>query len=351
MKIIKTVGRNLALGIIPLALLQACGNGSTTSEQASAVTQALASVKQLPSGIVVSLPNGIEGEAKSIRLQVVSDKIIHVTSIAHDNFDSVVGSLMVLDEAENPSSPFELIKQTDQVLVKTSQVTAQVSLIDGKVSFKNAQGETVLSEAARSFSEVTEDPITPDADSYAVRQQWNKGTDEGFFGLGQHQNNQVNYAGENVELTTFNLEITIPFIVSTRNYGVLWNNASVTNYGDPEKSHALSEDFTLYDADGNKGGLTAKYYDGDKLLLTRVDKDVDYQFYSNNTNYLNPFPEELAEVKSPRVVWEGHIEPKTTGTHKFRMYSSGYAKLNIGGERLIRSLAHGLEPLVSQYPS
>lgn len=344
MNIIKTVGRNLALGIIPLALLQACGDGSTTNEQLSAATQALASVKQLPSGIVVSLPNSIEGEAKNIRLQVVSDNIIHVTSIAHDNFDSVVGSLMVLDEAENPSAPFELVKQTDQVLVKTSQVTAQVSLIDGKVSFKNAQGETVLSEAARSFSEVTEDPITPDADSYAVRQQWNKGTDEGFFGLGQHQNNQVNYAGENVELTTFNLEITIPFIVSTRNYGVLWNNASVTNYGDPEKSHALSEDFTLYDADGNKGGLTAKYYDGDKLILTRVDKDVDYQFYSNNTNYLNPFPEELADVKSPRVVWEGHIVPKTTGTHKFRMYSSGYAKLNIGGEDLLDRWRMGWNP-------
>ncbi|MGL1958454.1 MAG: DUF5110 domain-containing protein [Colwellia sp.] len=346
MTIIKKVGRNLALGIIPLALLQACGNESAKAptEPVSAVTQALATVQQLPNGIVVTLADSAANDAKNIRLQVVSDKVIHVTSIAHDDFSSVVGSLMVLDEAENASAPFKLIQQADKVLVKTSQITAQVSLTDGKVSFQNAQGETVLTEAARSFSEVTEDPVTPDADSYAVRQQWNKGTDEGFFGLGQHQNNQVNYAGENVELTTYNLEITIPFIVSTRNYGVLWNNASVTNYGDPEKSHALSEDFTLYDADGKKGGLTAKYYDGEKLLLTRVEKDVDYQFYSNNTNYLNPFPKELVDVKSPRVVWEGQIEAKTSGTHKFRMYSSGYAKLSLGGEALLDRWRMGWNP-------
>lgn len=337
MTIMKTVGRNLALGIIPLALLQACGNDSTNTptEPTSAVTQALATVQQLPNGIVVSLADSLKGQAKNIRLQVVSDKVMHVTSIAHDDFSRVVNSLMVVDAAENASAPFELVQQADKVLVKTAQVTAQVSLIDGKVSFINNKGEMVLSEAERSFSAVTEDPITPDADSYAIRQQWNKGTDEGFFGLGQHQNNQVNYAGENVELTTYNLEITIPFIVSTRNYGVLWNNASVTNYGDPENSKALNEDFILYDADGNQGGLTAKYYDGDKLVLTRVDKDVDYQFYANNSVREKPFPKELAEVKNPRVVWQGKIQAKTTGTHKFRMYSSGYAKLAIGGEALL----------------
>jgi len=337
MKVIKTVGRNLALGMIPLVLLQACGNdinNSSTAPSTGAIA-ALASVKELPNGVVVSLASSAVGEAKNIRLQVVSDKIIHITSIAHDDFNSVVDSLMVLDSAANSSTSFKLVKKADSIVIKTSVLSAHVSLLDGKVSFKNPQGETLLSEATRRFSDVTEDPITPDADSYAVRQQWNKGSDEGFFGLGQHQNNQVNYAGENVELTTYNLKITIPFIVSTRNYGVLWNNASVTNFGDPDKSQPLSTDFTLYDAQGKKGGLTANYYDGEKLLLSRVEADVDYQFYSDNTNRVNPFPKELGAVKEPRVVWQGQLEAKTSGVHKFRMYSSGYAKLNIGGKDLL----------------
>ncbi len=109
----------------------------------------------------------------------------------------------------------------------------------------------------------------------------------------------------------------------------------MTQFGDPKKSQPLSKDLILYDAQGNKGGLTANYYDGDKLLLTRVEKDVDYQFYANNSERENPFPEELAKVKEPRIVWQGYIEAQSTGMHKFRMYSSGYAKLNIDGKALL----------------
>lgn len=336
MKVFKSASRNFAISLLPLALLQACNDEvSQTAQHAPASQQSLASVKQLANGVIVSLTQQASQQAKNVRLQVINDKVIRVTSIPHDNFLALSKSIMLADNALSTTTAFSTERQNDKLFVKTAKVTAVVSLVDGKVSFINDKGETVLSEAQRSFNEVTEDPITPDADSYAVRQQWNKGTDEGFFGLGQHQNNQVNYAGENVELTTYNLEISIPFVVSSRNYGVLWDNSSVTQFGDPKKSQPLSKDLILYDAQGNKGGLTANYYDGDKLLLTRVEKDVDYQFYANNSERENPFPEELAKVKEPRIVWQGYIEAQSTGMHKFRMYSSGYAKLNIDGKALL----------------
>ena len=66
------------------------------------------------------------------------------------------------------------------------------------------------------------------------RQQFNRGTDEGFYGLGQHQNRQMNYNGEDVELAQHNMDVAIPFVVSTRNYGLLWDNNSITRFGDPE---------------------------------------------------------------------------------------------------------------------
>ena len=47
----------------------------------------------------------------------------------------------------------------------------------------------------------------------AVRQRFNRGTDEGFYGLGQHQNRQMNYNGEDVELAQHNMDIGIPFVV------------------------------------------------------------------------------------------------------------------------------------------
>ncbi len=65
-----------------------------------------------------------------------------------------------------------------------------------------------------------------------ISQQFNRGTDEGFYGLGQHQNGQMNYNGEDVLLSQHNMDVAIPFVVSTLNYGLLWDNNSVTRFGE-----------------------------------------------------------------------------------------------------------------------
>ena len=66
-----------------------------------------------------------------------------------------------------------------------------------------------------------------------VSQQFNRGTDEGLYGLGQHQNAQMDYNGEDVELAQHNMDIAIPFLVSTRDYGLLWDNDGISRFGNP----------------------------------------------------------------------------------------------------------------------
>ena len=337
MRFTSHIGSCLVVGLLPLALLQGCeqntqANADTKSPVAS---QMLGHVSQFDNGVIIHFDKALPSGARALRLAVIDEDIVRVTAMTSDNFSALPHSIMLAKNAQQKQAKFTTEQDANLFKVKTAKVTAEVSLIDGKVSFINAKGETVLSEASRDFSAVTADPITPDDDAYAIRQQWNKNTDEGFFGLGQQQDGHINYAGENVELTTYNLEIAIPFVVSTRNYGVLWDNNSVTQFGDPKKAHSLEQDFTLYDADGKKGGLTAEYYDGDKLLLTRVENNVDYQFLANNSVREHAFPEELGDVNAPKVVWKGYIEPNKSGVHKFKMYSSGYAKLSINNDELL----------------
>lgn len=329
MKTKHSLGLKFALAAIPLAFLQACGPSSTEKNTAASAVKQLASFQTTEHGVLI---NPVNQQTKLLRLEVMSDAIIRVTALPHDKLTSLTDSLVV---TASPVGNFTVEQQGEQVLVKTSQVTAVASLIDGSVNFIDKNGKVTLSEATRAFAPVSKDPVSPAPDSYAVRQQWNKGTEEGFFGLGQHQNGQVNYAGENVELTTHNLEISIPMVVSTNNYGVLWDNASITEFGDPQGSHPFFNDFDLFDADGKPGGLTAHYYDGDKLLLTRVEKGPNYQYLANNNVREFPFPEELGEVNQPRIVWEGSISTDKTGVHKFKMYNSGYGKLTIGGKQLL----------------
>jgi alpha-D-xyloside xylohydrolase len=50
---------------------------------------------------------------------------------------------------------------------------------------------------------------------------------EKIFGLGQHQHGRLDQKGCVIELIQRNAEITIPFLVSSRGYGFLWNNPAI----------------------------------------------------------------------------------------------------------------------------
>jgi len=326
MKKTKTYARPImALALFPW--LYACDGGQEQSMQTHA---SHASWQQTKDGAVVTLA---DGDFKKVRLQVIEEDIIRVTATPQQDFSNLPDTLMVV--AEPQKTEFSVSENGNTLVLKTAEISAEVSLQTGAVAFKDADGETLLSEAGRSLAPVIGEPGPVDADSYSVRQRFQRLPEEAFYGLGQQQDGRVNYAGENIELTTYNLEITIPYLVSSRNYGLLWNNTGISRLGDPQPPQPLSAEFELYDAEGNKGGLTARYYDGDELKLTRTEADLNYQFFSHGSVREFPLPEEVADAKDLRIEWSGSIEPKHSGEHEFKMYSSGYATLSLNGEELL----------------
>lgn len=275
-------------------------------------------------GVVVTPASG---PAKTVRLQVMSDRAIRVTASPTETI-SVPPSLQVI--ATPRTSGFTVEQVGGKVVLKAGKATAEVALATGAVSFKDAAGKTVLTEQARSNFK----PLTIDGKGfYAVSQRFNPNTDEGFYGLGQHQNGQMNYNGQDVELAQYNRAIAIPFVLSTRNYGVLWDNNGISRFGDPTPYALASRDLKIFDASGKPGGFTAKYYINGELKLTRVEPDIDYQ-------YLDDLPKWPAELTGPdkkplrgaKVVWEGSVEGGVSGLQKFKLYSSSYAKLWIDGQ-------------------
>ena len=278
-------------------------------------------------GVVVTPASG---PAKKVRLQVMSDRVIHVTATATDSLDTPA-SLMVT--AAPKTSGFTVESVGGKVVVKAGKATAEVALSDGAVSFKDAAGKTVLAEQGRQAFK----PLTIDNEGfYAVSQRFNPGTDEAFYGLGQHQNGQMNYNGQDVELAQYNRDIAVPFLLSSRNYGLLWENNGITRFGDPTPYDVASRDLKIFDASGKAGGFTAKYYVKGELKLTRVEKDIDYRYLKDQANW----PAELTgpdkkPMRGATVVWEGSVEPSVSGVQKFKLYSSSYAKLYVDGKLTI----------------
>lgn len=279
-------------------------------------------------GITINLRNGA---VKKLRLQVYADDIVRVTATPQMDFSNLPDYLMVVAEPE--IVPFTVSSTPTIVELKTRSLIARVDLASGKVAFFDYLGNPLLAEADRgTFSNVVDDPGQEDTDSYSVQQSFLADAGEGFYGLGQQQDGLVNYAGHPVELTTHNLEIAIPFLVSSKNYGILWNNAAVSRFGNPQPVAPLAEGFDLFDVSGKKGGLTVTYFDGDNRLLSRVETDPNYQFLKRADQREFPLPAEAVAAQNLRVVIEGSLQAKASGKYTIQMYSSGYAKLAIDGD-------------------
>ena len=60
--------------------------------------------------------------------------------------------------------------------------------------------------------------------SYRLEQHFSAYDDERVHGLGQHLHGRLDQKGLVIDLVQSNAEVTIPFLASSRGYGLLWNN-------------------------------------------------------------------------------------------------------------------------------
>jgi alpha-D-xyloside xylohydrolase len=312
------------VGCLLIGLLSGCGSNAAPSAANSAASTR-AAYQQIADGVIVNV-----GDSEKVRLRVVDDSIIHVTAVPAGGFD-LPKSLMALKTGGDKQ--FTVATDAGHVLLKTPKVTAEVTTKTGAVRFLDASGKVILAEQpdGRSFT-----PVKVDGKPfYAVRQEFASPDDEAFYGLGQHQKGTMNYKGKDVELAQHNIDIAIPFVVSSRNYGVLWDNNSITRFGDPRPYQMIDKQLKVFDADGKPGGLTANYYVDGKLKLSRVESQINYEYNKD----LKHWPKSLQGVDfqgnplpggpGQTVEWKGSLASDVAGLHKFRLYASGYFKLYI----------------------
>jgi alpha-D-xyloside xylohydrolase len=321
----------------PLALAALMG---LCAMESRAVTEGPGTWRKTDNGVIVT---PADGKARKVRLLVMSAGIIRVTASPTDDLDTSK-SLMVV-ASPDPKVDYAVAQHGDTLTLTTPRVSAEVSLSTGVVDVHDADGRVLLSgHGSGDFAPVK----VNGQDFYAIRQEFNRGTDEGFYGLGQHENGQYNYNGEDVDLAQHNMDIAVPFVVSNRGYGVLWDNNAITRFGDPREYHPIAQDLKVTDADGKPGGLTARYAIGGAVKVTRDESDVNYQYIKDLANWpasLIDLSGNSAQIaKNQTVTWDGSLQTDKTGVHKFRLYVSSYVKLYIDGKPVIDAWRQNWNP-------
>lgn len=266
----------------------------------------------------------VKTEAGQTRLQAISPEIIRVTKVPAGARFSRKESLCAVPVKNAPV--FRVTKTQDCVIAELDGITAEVSRTTGEVVFRNASG-ILTREKMTSFS-----PVEVDGDSgYTVRQTFESPADESFFGLGQHQADEWDYKGRNEELYQYNTKISVPFVVSNKGYGILWDSYSFLRWGDPREYAQLGDVFTLYDKNGAEGALTGTYTAADGSTLVRRETSLSQEFLETpECLVVRGAPEGFA-FDGSRVLYEGEIEPLESGLFNFYVYYAGYMRVYVDG--------------------
>jgi alpha-D-xyloside xylohydrolase len=82
-------------------------------------------------------------------------------------------------------------------------------------------------------------PSISERKTWQVQQTFDSPSDEALFGLGQHQEGIFDVRGVPIRLHQANTNISIPFLLSSTGYGILWNNPSLTDFNPADQAIAL----------------------------------------------------------------------------------------------------------------
>ena len=309
--------------------------------------------------------------AKIVRLQVINDNIIRVQATSKDALPEKPQSLMIVPQTAKPK--FDVSEDDNYVTVKAQNVTAVVNKATGELTFFDAEGKQLLKEAVngKKFSDFTVPereyglkggaPITEEM-KHGLQWQtvFDSPDDEAFYGLGQHQSEEFNMKGKNEDLFQYNTKVSIPFVLSNKNYGILWDSYSYCRFGKPEEYLQLNHAFRFYDKQGNRGHLTGTYIDKDGQKIVRNEDSIYFEYaypakseiaIATDNGGIKNLPQGF-QLQGANVVYEGFIEPKCCDggrcqcegncqckgikeLYQFILYYAGYIKVYIDGKEVV----------------
>jgi alpha-D-xyloside xylohydrolase len=282
-------------------------------------------------GVLFEIPKGKETDARWMKIQVCSEDIFRVVASKEQPF-SQRPSLMV-EKTSWEQVPWSMVDKGGHVEISTSRLTARVNKETGAVAFLDAHGKELLQERPAGGKVITAADVLGEKTSH-VQHLFESTKDEAFYGLGAHQNGVMNYKGHDVDCWQYNIVDVIPFLVSSKNYGILWDNNSQTKFGDTREYESLNG-LKLYGADGSEGGLTAEYFkdaEFKNLYTSRQEPRIEHEFIDVNDEFPEGFRDNVAAVR-----WSGEIECRKPGLHELRLYCCYYTKMWLDGKLIVDS--------------
>ena len=138
---------------------------------------------------------------------------------------------------DKPEGTAQIAIHGDAASVVHGRIRAEVTK-GGKLIFYNQKGDVLLEEFARNRRDVTSVDCSAleiearefkglTGGDYQLTARFEANAGEKLFGMGQYQQDYLDVKGCTLELAHRNSQASVPFVVSSKGYGFLWNNPAI----------------------------------------------------------------------------------------------------------------------------
>ncbi len=293
-------------------------------------------VQRQADGIVVTTSGGL------LKVAFCTDEIVRVAFAADAAFFDRKSLAAGVRRCETPK--WTLGGSGRQPVLESAKLRVRVDVATGTVSFLDRAGRTILAE--RRNGRTLEASDVQGEKTFHVRQQWEPNAGESLYGLGQHQLGLMDIKGYDLDLWQHNGTVIVPFVASSRGYGILWDNTSYSRFGDLRLAEPIPA-AELLDKSGKPGGLTGSYYAGasfDKAVASRLDPVIDIQIPGGTQKANAQIHPALPPEGNISVRWEGDIVPFVSGEHLFETFSNGGIRMWVDDRLVIDHWRQGWLP-------
>ena len=175
--------------------------------------------QQQPDGVLFTMQSGV------LRVQVCTDSIIHIIYLPTSSIPKRRD--YVLTKTSWPSTHRTIQSSDKEVILATSRLKVTVTRADGSISFSELAGTKLMQDSSRTMA-----PVEVNREKTWRAEEFVNlyGSEEAFYGLGQHQAGVWNYRSESVDISQDNTNLAVPMLVSSKGYGLFWNNPSRSRF-------------------------------------------------------------------------------------------------------------------------
>ncbi len=180
--------------------------------------QVVKNYKQLANEVIINLTEGI------LNISPIAENAVRIKF--YNNVESKVPELIFTSKYTAPK--MKVADSPSKLELKGKKIIVDIDKQTGNLSFTDYLGKIFLSEKAGTRKLIPDSVMGEPC--FIAEQSFESPKDEYIFGLGQFQDGNYNLKNVTRRLTQVNSQISLPFIYSSKGYGLLWHQYGLTDF-------------------------------------------------------------------------------------------------------------------------